>query len=454
MESAGSGRVIAGRYRLGNVIGRGGMGVVWLARDELLDRDVAVKELTWPAYFSGEEQQAACRRATAEAKMAARLSHRNVIRIFDIIEEDGCPWIVMELLPPRSLRDLVKEEGVLSPAQAAEVGLGILAALRAAHAAGIVHRDVKPANILMAPGRVVLTDFGIARAAGTATLTNIGVLIGSPSYMAPERARGGQSGPPSDLWGLGASLYAAVEGHGPFDRDGGALASLTAVVADEPEPATHAGPLLWPVISGLLRKDPDKRLDAAQAELMLRRVGTTPPAPDGAAPVGAGAARPRRSRGPAAIALTGSAALAMIVASSAIAGVTLTGSPRPETTSAAALVPSAAPRASIPSASTHRPPASAHPGATAGTHVTARTSAAVNRRSSSSRSTPATRSSRTGKTGNGAGHQGQLVVRIGGFTISLPYGEWESYLFRWPVQQFGAGRGDGPGRHSYSGHDR
>jgi eukaryotic-like serine/threonine-protein kinase len=426
MEPAGSGRVIAGRYRLGNVIGRGGMGVVWHAQDELLNRDVAVKELTWPAYCSGEEQQAACRRATGEAKMAARLSHRNVIRIFDIIEEDGCPWIVMELLPPRSLRDLVKEEGVLSPAQAAEVGLGILAALRAAHAAGIVHRDVKPANILMAPDRVVLTDFGIARAAGTATLTNIGVLIGSPSYMAPERARGGPSGPPSDLWGLGASLYAAVEGHGPFDRDGGALASLTAVVADEPEPAAHAGPLLWPVISGLLRKDPGQRLDAAQAELMLRRVGTTP-----AALVSAGAARPRRSRRPAAIALTGSAALAVIVVSSAVAAFALTGAPRPGTDSAAAFVPSAAPSASIPSAGPHRPPASAHPGATAGTHVTARTSPAVNRRSSSSRSTPATRSSRTGKTGNAPGRPGQLVVRIGRFTISLPYGEWESYLLPW-----------------------
>jgi hypothetical protein len=446
MESAGSGRVIGGRYRLGNVIGRGGMGVVWQAHDELLNRDLAVKELTWPAYFSGEEQQAACRRATGEAKMAAGLSHRNVIRIFDIIEEDGCPWIVMELLPPRSLQDLVKEEGPLSPVQAAEVGLGILAALRAAHAAGIVHRDVKPANILIAPDRVVLTDFGIARAAGTATLTNIGVLIGSPSYMAPERARGGPSGPPSDLWGLGASLYAAVEGHGPFDRDGGALASLTAVVADEPEPAAHAGPLLWPVISGLLRKDPGQRLDAAQAELMLRRVGTVP-----AAPVGAAAARPRRSRGPAAVALTGSAALAVIVASSAVAAFALTGSPRPETASAAALVPSAAPSARLPAASTHRSPASAHPRATAGTHVTARTSPTVNRRSSSARSTPATRSSRTG---NGADQRGRLVVRIGGFTLSLPYAEWESYLFRWPAQPFGTGHGGGPERHGYPGRDR
>jgi serine/threonine protein kinase len=442
MESAGSGRVIAGRYRLSNVIGRGGMGVVWEARDELLSRDVAVKELAWPVYFSEEEQKAACRRATREAKMAARLTHPNVVRIFDIIEEDGCPWIVMELLPPRSLRDLVKEEGALSPAQAAEVGLGILAALRTAHAAGIVHRDVKPANILMAPDRVVLTDFGIARAAGTSTLTTVSVLIGSPSYMAPERARGGESGPPADLWGLGASLYAAVEGHGPFDRDGGALASLTAVVADEPEPATHAGPLLWPVISGLLRKDPDKRLDAAEAERMLRRVGTA-----SAVPVGAGVAPPRRSRGPVAIALTGSAALAVVMAASVVAGVALTSSPRHETTSVAALVPPAAASAPIPTAKTHRSAASAHPRAPAGTHVTARTSRAVTPRSSSSRSTPATRSSRIGNAGNDAGNQKRLVVRVGRFVVSMPYAEWPFDLFRRPVQPFGAGHDGRPQPH-------
>src|ERR1700749_5089403 len=141
MESAGPERRIAERYRLGAVIGRGGMGVVWQARDELLGRDVAVEELIWPAYFTEEEQQAACRRATREAKVAARLNHRNVIRILDIVAEDGCPWIVMELLSPKSLRDLVKEEGPLSPARAAEVGLGVLAALFAAHAEGIVHRD-------------------------------------------------------------------------------------------------------------------------------------------------------------------------------------------------------------------------------------------------------------------------------------------------------------------------
>jgi serine/threonine protein kinase len=194
MKPAGPGRLIAGRYRLSAVIGRGGMGVVWQAHDALLNRDVAMKELVWPAYFSEAEQQAACRRATREAKTAARLNHRNVIRVFDIFEEDGCPWIVMEFLPHGSLSDLVKEEGPLSPAQAAEVGLAILAALRAAHAKGIMHRDVKPANILMGPDRVVLTDFGIAQADGTSALTTVGALIGSPSYIAPDRPPRARSG--------------------------------------------------------------------------------------------------------------------------------------------------------------------------------------------------------------------------------------------------------------------
>lgn len=299
MESSGPGRLIAGRYRLAAVIGRGGMGVVWWARDERLSRDVAVKELALPANFSEAERTAACRRAIREAQVAARLSHRNVIRVFDIVEEEGCPWIVMELLPHGSLRDLLRERGPLGPAQAAEVGLGILAALRAAHATGIVHRDVKPANILMGPDRVVLADFGIARAAGAPALTTAELLVGSPSYIAPERARGGESGPPADLWGLGAALYAAVEGHAPFDRDGSAMASLTAVVADELEPAAHAGPLLWPLISGLLRKDPNRRLRAVEAEWLLCRAATAPAAratPVRATPVPVSTVSPRSWR--------------------------------------------------------------------------------------------------------------------------------------------------------------
>ena len=373
MDSAEPGRLLDGRYRLSEVIGHGGMGVVWRARDELLDRDVAVKEIIWPASLTEHERQTACRRATREAQVAARLNHHNVVRIYNIVEEDDHPWIVMELLPYRSLRDIVRDEGALTPAQAATVGLGILAALRAAHAEGIAHRDVKPANVLIGPeDRVVLTDFGIARAADTTTLTTAGMLIGSPSYIAPERARGGPSGAPGDLWGLGASLYAAVEGHPPFEREH-ALAILTAVVADDPEPATHAGPL-WPVINGLLRKNPDERLGAAETDQLLRRIAapapaeSAPPSPPPAepaptaafpadaatevasaepvpaesapaesAPVGtAGPAPassgPRRSRRPRA-AVLGVAALVVLAAAAIAVALVLTSSPQRQTSS-------------------------------------------------------------------------------------------------------------------------
>jgi len=343
MDETEHGYLLGGRYRLSSVIGRGGMGTVWHARDEALDRGVAVKELTWPASFSEEERQAARRRALREAQMAARLRHVNVVSVYDVVEEDGRPWIVMELLPYRSLHDIVLEDGPLPAEQAAQLGLGILAALGAAHAEGVLHRDVKPANILVGPGgRAVLTDFGIARAADSPTLTSSGLLIGSPSYIAPERARGGPAGPAADLWGLGASLYTAVEGHPPFERDD-VLASLTAVVADDPDPASHAGPLR-PVISGLLRKDPDRRLGPAQAEAMLRqavmptalRQAVMPTAPWGGA-------RQRR----AAVLLATAAAL-LIVAATSVA-VALTGTPsHPATRPSATARPGSAPSAPSP----------------------------------------------------------------------------------------------------------
>ena len=301
MGPAESERLLAGRYRLRSVIGRGGMGLVWRARDELLGRDVAVKEIVWPPQMDAAEWDIARRRAVREAQMAARLSHPNVVAVYDIIEEDSRPWLVMELVPHRSLRDAIMTDGPLSPGQAARVGLGILAALRAAHDAGVVHRDVKPANVLLAPeGRVVLTDFGIARATDSPALTGTGVLVGSPSYLSPERARGENPAAAGDLWALGACLYAAVEGRPPFDRDG-ALASLTAVVTDEPDPPSRAGPL-WPVISGLLRKDPNARLPVDEVERMLQRISRTPdvsmarpddpePAPDSAAAGGSALAR-------------------------------------------------------------------------------------------------------------------------------------------------------------------
>ena len=268
MDVAGDLRLVARRYRLGSVIGRGGMGVVWRAWDELLQREVAAKEIVWPAQLSEAERAAARHRALAEARLAARLRHPNVVGIYDIADDDGRPWIIMELLPYRSLHEVLRQDGPLPPAHAAELGLGILAALRAAHAKGIVHRDVKPGNIIIAPGgRAVLTDFGIARAAGSPPAGD--PLAGSPSYIAPERARG-EAGPAADLWGLGAVLYAAVEGRPPFPRRD-PLAGLTATVADELEPATHAGPL-WPAIRALLRRDPGRRPSPVEAERMLRAV--------------------------------------------------------------------------------------------------------------------------------------------------------------------------------------
>jgi hypothetical protein len=340
------------------------MGVVWQARDELLKRDVAVKELVWPPHFTEAEQEMACRRAVREAQMAGRLAHVNVVRIYDILQEDGHPWIIMELLPYQSLRDLVRADGPLAPARAARVGLGVLAALGAAHAEGVLHRDVKPANILVGPdGRVVLTDFGIARAVDSPTLTAAGALVGSPSYIAPERARGGLSSPAGDLWGLGASLYAAVEGHPPFERDA-PLATLTAVVLDEPEEAVHAGPL-WPVISGLLRKDPDQRFDAAETERALREVSDH----DEPAPVVSASAAAES-------AAADSASIAVAPATQDAAVVT----PEPDTTARAEPVAVSAPAtvqvpvaASVPASSADQPPSAARPVAKPGSRRPRRT---------------------------------------------------------------------------------
>ncbi len=261
---------MAGRYRLEAVIGRGAMGAIWRAHDELLDRDVALKEIIWPPELDEADRELARSRAVREAQLAARLRHPNVVGVYDIVEEDGRPCIVMELVPFRSLRDAVLEDGPMTPSQAARIGLEVLAALRAVHGTGVVHRDVKPSNILLGPqGRVVLTDFGIAKAADSSALTGTGVLMGSPSFVAPERARGAAAGTASDLWALGGLLYTAVEGRPPFERED-ALASLTAVVTEEPDLSARTGPLR-PVIEGLLRKDPGERLDVTEAEEMLRR---------------------------------------------------------------------------------------------------------------------------------------------------------------------------------------
>ena len=282
-EPTYSDRVVAGRYRLIEHLGSGGMGTVWLAQDELLRRRVAVKEVFPPPGLSENERQMLRERTLREARTAAQLSHPNVVTIYDVAEDDGRPWIVMELIEARSLRELVDQNGPLDPPAAARVGLQLLAALRSAHAIGVMHRDVKPGNVLMhVDGRAVLADFGIARAENSPATTTSGVLVGSPSYIAPERARGERGGPASDLWSVGATLYAAVEGRPPYEREG-ALPTLMAVVSEDPDPPRRAG-IMWPVISGLLEADPSRRLSSAAAEQMLRQVaesGTAPGTHDG-----------------------------------------------------------------------------------------------------------------------------------------------------------------------------
>ncbi|MEU3255343.1 serine/threonine-protein kinase [Streptomyces sp. NPDC006997] len=271
-ETPGGARVIAGRYRLLSPLGEGGMGTVWRARDEVLAREVAVKEVRAPHGLPAADVERLYARLEREAWAAARVAHRNVVTVYDVATDEGRPWIVMELVRGISLAELLEAEGPLEPRRAAHIGAEVLAALRAAHEAGVLHRDVKPANVLLSnDGRVVLTDFGIATVEGTSALTMTGEVIGSPEFLAPERALGRKPGPESDLWSLGVLLYAAVEGDSPF-RQSTPLNTLRAIVDEELPPPRRAGPLAG-VIAGLLRKDPARRLSADRAERDLRLVG-------------------------------------------------------------------------------------------------------------------------------------------------------------------------------------
>ena len=261
-------RLVAGRYRLLSPLGSGGMGTVWRALDVLLGREVAVKEVTFPHGLSDEDREVLRERTRREARAAARLDHPSAVTVYDVVEEGGSPYLVMELVEARTLSQVVRADGPLSPQRTAQVGLALLGALESAHAQGIVHRDVKPGNVLLTTGdRVVLTDFGIASSPGDSSITSTGLLLGSPSYIAPERARGHAPGPASDLWSLGATLFTAVEGRPPYDG-GAPLLTVTAVVTGEHEPFLAAGPLV-PVLEGLLERDPQARLTVPQARALM-----------------------------------------------------------------------------------------------------------------------------------------------------------------------------------------
>ncbi|MFH8442826.1 serine/threonine-protein kinase [Streptomyces sp. NPDC018026] len=273
----GAGRLIAGRYRLIAKLGHGGMGTVWRAKDETVDREVAVKEPRVPDHLPERERANAFERMRREARAAARLDHPAVVDVHDVAVVDDQPWIVMELVRGRSLGDAL-QEGTLSAREAARIGLEVLGALEAAHAAGVLHRDVKPDNVLLGRhDRVVLTDFGIAQIEGETSLTDTGGFVGSPEYIAPERVLGQRPGPASDLWSLGVVLYAATEGVSPFRRSN-TPATLQSVLNATPAPPASAQGPLAEVITGLLDKDPARRPDAARVRALLD-AAVNPPAP-------------------------------------------------------------------------------------------------------------------------------------------------------------------------------
>ena len=269
-------RVLAGRYELGNEIGRGGMGVVWLAEDRMIGRRVAIKELHLPDGVPDDERKILEERVLREARTAGRLNDPGIVTVFDVLQESGNTYIVMELIQAPTLSDVVRERGALPQEAVARLAEQLLSALEAAHAAGVVHRDVKPSNIMVLPnGRVKLTDFGIAQSTDDPRLTTSGILVGSPTYMAPERIKGADADAGSDLWALSAVLFYAVEGYSPFERSSTA-ATMHAIVNEVPYLTRCQGPLAS-VIMGLLNAVPEARLSAEQVRGLLAQANRTPP---------------------------------------------------------------------------------------------------------------------------------------------------------------------------------
>ncbi|MGP4044857.1 serine/threonine-protein kinase [Streptomyces sp. 2A115] len=276
-QDPGTGRLIADRYRLLGKLGHGGMGTVWRAKDETVDREVAVKEPRLPDHLPERERSNAFERMRREARAAARLDHPSVVNVHDVAVVDGQPWIVMELVQGRSLGAAL-QEGTIGAREAARIGLDVLGALEAAHAAGILHRDVKPDNVLLGRNdRVVLTDFGIAQIEGETNLTDTGGFVGSPEFIAPERVLGQRPGPASDLWSLGVVLYAATEGVSPFRRTNTPATLQSVLNATPAAPNAAQGPLA-DAINGLLDKDPARRPNAAQVRQLLEQAAQPPQA--------------------------------------------------------------------------------------------------------------------------------------------------------------------------------
>ncbi|GGP58709.1 serine/threonine-protein kinase [Saccharothrix coeruleofusca] len=274
------GRLIAGRYRLGQRIGSGAMGIVWQAHDERLHRTVAVKQLLLQPGLAESDTDEAKRRAMREGRIAARLQHPHAIAVYDVAEDDGQPWLVMEYLPSRSLSTVLSERGTLPPRDVASIGSQVASALAAAHNAGIVHRDIKPGNVLLGnDGTVKITDFGISRATGDVTVTATGMLAGTPAYLAPEVAKGYDPGPPSDVFSLGSTLYAAIEGMPPFGLNENTIALLHQVASGKVTPPKQAGPLTA-LLMRLLRAEPEDRPTMAEAREALAAVAAGHSAPE------------------------------------------------------------------------------------------------------------------------------------------------------------------------------